>query len=556
MRDLVIKILTEESKKLLNESGIRDIRALAKRYPMAKIYFHMDLDGVTTALAMKNYLEQHGIKVVDAELIQYGAKEFAVKKPEGEGDIMPVLVDFAHGKPMFVIHTDHHDTQAGVEKGTSTNFKPSRSNVETISQTISPKDIFTPGDIETISMIDSADYAKYDITPDDVIKYIFKFDKDKSLRENKRLMGLVANKLLLAFKNKPNFLRDIVMKAQPSLLSILTFILDEIKTKGYASIEDMVANTEKYIESRKEDKNLSYSDGVISQYGLGSMKAGSYDRYVPFKNFPEAEFLVTGLPLGIVQASCNPYRKERALKGIDLGQVKNEVLDNFKDELSSQKLTFGDLKRLSEQEAEYQSVGFTFKDMLAIYGDRPSFKMEGGEKTKQMLQDISTKLYRTLSQKQKEMLNKASVNGFDVIEANSGGHKCITNITGINYIYRTRKNDNTDNIDSELLPIAKYEGENKFVNDIKGKLLRFGSLSPKQIEVALNQINKETGGVEPTEKPRKTFVDLIKEIQEEFVRILKEKIQKSKDQPQLEMNESVIRLKKSDIINNKIKFRR
>ena len=271
-------------------------------------------------------------------------------------------------------------------------------------------------------------------------------------------MGLVANKLLLAFKNKPNFLRDIVMKAQPSLLSILTFILDEIKTKGYASIEDMVANTEKYIESRKEDKNLSYSDGVISQYGLGSMKAGSYDRYVPFKNFPEAEFLVTGLPLGIVQASCNPYRKERALKGIDLGQVKNEVLDNFKDELSSQKLTFGDLKRLSEQEAEYQSVGFTFKDMLAIYGDRPSFKMEGGEKTKQMLQDISTKLYRTLSQKQKEMLNKASVNGFDVIEANSGGHKCITNITGINYIYRTRKNDNTDNIDSELLPIAKYEG--------------------------------------------------------------------------------------------------
>jgi hypothetical protein len=556
MRDLVIKILTEESKKLLNESGIRDIRALAKRYPMAKIYFHMDLDGVTTALAMKNYLEQHGIKVVDAELIQYGAKEFAVKKPEGEGDIMPVLVDFAHGKPMFVIHTDHHDTQAGVEKGTSTNFKPSRSNVETISQTISPKDIFTPGDIETISMIDSADYAKYDITPDDVIKYIFKFDKDKSLRENKRLMGLVANKLLLAFKNKPNFLRDIVMKAQPSLLSILTFILDEIKTKGYASIEDMVANTEKYIESRKEDKNLSYSDGVISQYGLGSMKAGSYDRYVPFKNFPDAEFLVTGLPLGIVQASCNPYRKERALKGIDLGQVKNEVLDNFKDELSSQKLTFGDLKRLSEQEAEYQSVGFTFKDMLAIYGDRPSFKMEGGEKTKQMLQDISTKLYRTLSQKQKEMLNKASVNGFDVIEANSGGHKCITNITGINYIYRTRKNDNTDNIDSELLPIAKYEGENKFVNDIKGKLLRFGSLSPKQIEVALSQINKETGGVEPTEKPRKTFVDLIKEIQEEFVRILKEKIQKSKEQPQLEMNESVIRLKKSDIINNKIKFRR
>jgi hypothetical protein len=73
------------------------------------------LDGVTTAIGMKNYLENNGIKVVDAEVIQYGDKEFSIKKPDASGDIMPVLVDFAHGKPMFVIHTDHLDSQAGVE---------------------------------------------------------------------------------------------------------------------------------------------------------------------------------------------------------------------------------------------------------------------------------------------------------------------------------------------------------------------------------------------------------------------------------------------------------
>ena len=130
-------------KKLITESGIRNIRELSKRYPEAKIYFHQDLDGVTTALGMKSYLEQNGIKVVDAEIIQYGDKEFAIKKLDAEGDVMPVLVDFAHGKPMFIIHTDHHDTQAGVEQGTSTNFKASRSNVETISQTVSPKRYFS-----------------------------------------------------------------------------------------------------------------------------------------------------------------------------------------------------------------------------------------------------------------------------------------------------------------------------------------------------------------------------------------------------------------------------
>ena len=120
-----MKIIITESqyRQIIKESGIRDIKKIAERYPKAKIYFHQDLDGVTTAIAMKNYLEQNGIKVVDSEVIQYGDKEFSVKKLDAEGDVMPVLVDFAHGKPMFVIHTDHHDTQAGVESGTATSFK-------------------------------------------------------------------------------------------------------------------------------------------------------------------------------------------------------------------------------------------------------------------------------------------------------------------------------------------------------------------------------------------------------------------------------------------------
>ena len=524
MRNIIKRILNEETRRLLKESGIKDIKDIAKRYQMAKIYFHLDLDGVTTALAMKNYLEQHGIKVVDAEPIQYGSKEFAVKKPEGEGEIMPVLVDFAHGKPMFVIHTDHHDTQAGVEQGTATSFKPSRSNVETISQTISPTDIFSPEDIETISMIDSADFAKYDIKPEQVMQYLFKIDREKGFRENKRMMGLLANKLLLAFKNKPDFLKDIVMNAKPSLLSILMNIKDQMKNKGYAPIETLMANQEKYNEQRKTDAN--FSDGVISQYGLGSMKAGSYDRYVPFKNFPDAEFLVTGLPLGMVQASCNPYKKERALKGVNLGEIKDEVLDKFKNELENQKITFGDLKRIAEIEADYGSVGFTFKDMMAIYGDRPSFKMEGGSKLEDILDEVSQTLYKKLSYKQRELLDKAYVNGYDVIRANSGGHKCITNISGINFIYRNKKDTPKEYEDSNLTKIANYKGGDRFVNDIKIKLRKFGKLSDKQIDAAMRQIDKEgdTPNIESS-NPNKSYVDLTKEIQQEFVRVLKDKIQ-------------------------------
>ena len=501
MKNLVIKILTEESKKLLTESGIRDINKLAKRYPMAKIYFHQDLDGVTTALAMKNYLERNGIKVVDAEIIQYGSKEFAVKKPEGEGDIMPVLVDFAHGKPMFVIHTDHHDTQAGVEQGTSTSFKSSRSNVETISQSISPQDIFTQDDIETISMIDSADYAKYDIKPEQVIQYLFKVDRTKGVKENKKMMGLVANKLLLAFKNKPNFLRNLVMNAKPSLQNILLNIKQEMEKEGYASMEQLIKNQESYIQSRKE-KGVTYEDGIISQYGLGpTMKSGGYDRYTPFVNHPNAEFLVTGLPMGMVQASCNPYKKERALKGVDLGQIKDEVLEKFKPELEKQRVTFGTLKRISEMDADQQSVGFTFKDFMAIYGNAPSLTIYGSDKLVKYLDYRSKELFKSIPVEDRKVFNKASVNGYDVIMANSGGHKCITNISGINYLYSN----------------AKFQDENKRV--------------------------------------RGSYVELLKDIQAEFVRILKDKINQGKSdlsyKDNLNLKENKIFVLKKEIIKNK-----
>ena len=145
---------------------------------------------------MKKYLEDNGIEVVDAHIIQYGDMEFAVKKNDALGDTMPVLVDFAHGKPMFKIHTDHHDSQIGVDtKKTSGQFKKARLNAETISQVISKSDLFSDTDILIINTVDSADFIRQGLTPENVINYLYKYDKSKSMSENKLLLGLVANKL-------------------------------------------------------------------------------------------------------------------------------------------------------------------------------------------------------------------------------------------------------------------------------------------------------------------------------------------------------------------------
>jgi len=502
-----MKIIITESqyKQLIKESGIRDINQLLKRYKKAKIYFHQDLDGVTTAIAMKKYLENQGFKVVDCEIIQYGEKEWAVKKPDGSGEIMPVLVDFAHGKPMFEIHTDHHDSQVGVEKDTKTSFKHSRSNVETISQTISPKDLFKDEDLYVVSTVDSANFTANDITPKMVMNFVFKYDKDKSVRRNKMMMGLVVNKLLLAYKNNNvdgrDLLEYLVMNCEPSLENLYNTITKIAKDQGYASVETMQKNQERYLDDRSQEGVIQKEGGVLHQFGLGHMKKGSYDRYTPFELNPDADFLVTGIgaPVGLVQASCNPYKEDRALKGVDLGKIKDQVLLSFKPELEQVILPFKIIKRVAEKKATKDSVGFTQKDMDALYGEMPSYNPKTN-----------------------------TISAYDFLVSNSGGHKCITNITGIGFVYSGYDKPYTKDLPADAIPIAFYEGSNSFIQDIKQKLLRFRKLSEKQIQAAISGMKREGIDVEALADPKqgRGTTELTRDIKEKFVEILNSKIQK------------------------------
>ena len=458
-------------KKIIAESGIRGILDIKKRYPKAEIYFHQDLDGVTTALAMKNYLENNGIQVVDAHVIQYGDKEFAVKKNDAKGDTMPVLVDFAHGKPMFVIHTDHHDRQVGVEKETSKSFKSARSNVETISQLVSPKDIFTSSDILLINTVDSADFARYDITPDEVINYIFRLDKEKTLQKNKMLLGLVINKLLLAFKNKKGFLEGLVLDSEPSLLSILNNIKAWMKKNTPVKTTDLQQNAKDYVNRMKTYPKVS--DNIIFQYGGGDMfKPGSYDRYTPFKNNPEADFLIMAWPMGLVQASCNPFKKDRELKGVNLGEIAQEVLGKWESQLKGKMVPLSTIKWVSEISVGPVSVGFTYKDFDAIYGDKFREK-ENGKLALDRIHEMMEKPFNDLEENDLKLLDEIEISAWDLIQANSGGHKCITNISGLNYLGRTKRPSGIGNkYDMEEAPWVKFTRmvATQFENVLKEKI--------------------------------------------------------------------------------------
>jgi hypothetical protein len=428
-------------KRIIKESGIQDINKIAKRYPKAEIYFHQDLDGVVSAIAMKEYLEKYGIDVVDTHVIQYGDKEFSVAKPKAEGDTMQVLVDFAHGKPMFTIHTDHHDSQSGVEGDTSTQFRGARSNVETLSQIVSPQDIFTSDDVMRISTVDSADYAKHGLTPDDVMNYIKKFDSNGTVPSNKWMLALLTNKLLLAYKNKPGFLEKLVAQSSPSLMNIFHNINSIAGDENFATPEQMAINQQEYIKSQEESDNLSLDGNIIVQYGGGSLyKPGSYDRYTPFKIYPDADFLVIAWPMGLVQASCNPFKKDRALKGINLADIAQEVLSQIEPQLKKHEIPVSVIKRIGETKADESSIGFKTSDLFALYKDHLKNMPPVSSRYYNDVVDIIDTPWQNLSEKEKEVLDVITVPAWDVIQANSGGHKCITNISGLNFFSRATRN--------------------------------------------------------------------------------------------------------------------
>jgi hypothetical protein len=288
-------------------------------------------------------------------------------------------------------------------------------------------------------------------------------------------MGLVANKLLLAFKNKRGFLESLVMNSEPSLYSILNNIKRWMSENVRERPEDLQRNKETYIQSMKNHPNVKVEDGIIFQYGMGSLKGtGSYDRYTPFKNNPDADFLVIMWPLGLVQASCNPFKKERELKGVNLGEIAQEVLSKWEPQLKSKTIPLSTIKYISETSMGPDSVGFTFKDFDAIYGGK-IMMMDNGEEFLEKLKPIVDKPFSELTEQEKEMLDKIGVNAWDLIQANSGGHKCITNISGLQYLGRAKRPPqsryryDSESEDTPYIKFTKMVG-NEFMKKLKEKI--------------------------------------------------------------------------------------
>jgi hypothetical protein len=230
------------------------------------------------------------------------------------------------------------------------------------------------------------------------------------------------------------------MTSTPSLLNIYNNVVRMAKEEGYASPERIAQTNLNYFNKRKESGAVKYEDGIIISYGGGMMweknpetgKAEpNYDRYTVFRMYPEAEFNVIAWPMGLLQASCNPFKKEKAIKGINLGEVAQEVLSKYESEMKSEFVDLNTIKRVSEKSTNEDSFGFRFSDLLAIYND----KIVGLDRRDiKYIKQAANKPYSELDRQLKWKLKNLKVSVWDLIQANSGGHKCITNISGLGYL--------------------------------------------------------------------------------------------------------------------------
>lgn len=477
-------------------SGIKNIKTILNSYNSkeAEIYFHQDLDGITSALAMKSYIKKYNFSTTQGRIIQYGGLEFKQKIPS-IGKI-PILVDFAHSKPMFKIATDHHDSQSGSEYTDSTHYKIAPSNVETLSCEVST-DLFTSIDIKLINTIDSADFYRNGLSPSDITNSIFKLDKSISGEHNRFKLGIVVNRLILSYKNKlisgtsldgkriynhRNLLECLLLDCNSSLISIYNNLNHYIKNftcktwnsdiKRFIDSKldspiDLEYNLNKYQHIMKGYNNLTIHNNVATQidasgksttpfvdedgnkcYDATMFSTGSYDRYTVFNNYPNINFYSILWTMGLIQVSGNPFKKD-VLKGINLGHIKDEIFSEYKEAFSKCFIDIYSIKKEAEMDIEKERsgyvrrgedfnsdyVGFTTTDLNSFYKDMVWIKGSNGV-IKADISNLGTildKPHYLLCKEEINELKKYKVTFYDIVNQMSGGHASITNLSGFNY---------------------------------------------------------------------------------------------------------------------------
>lgn len=429
-----------ELNNLLNESGIR----IPKGTHAAKIIHHQDFDGVFSAIITRHQLIRQGIdpKHIITHWVQYGDKdedyEKLLKRSKGQ---MVALVDYAgipddSDTPDF--WTDHHPTKKEVKRGKSggqtkaSDFKSDSQHISYVHTT----NLVDQKTIDVINVIDSAGYTN--------LEDVLKLPKDFKSSGRMERLGILCNALLTksGILNNNEMLSSFIKKTQPSIVSfynnILKYVrLNDIQDEAVRELKKQEPDWEMIEKSRKLMPTKKTRDriqkGKVEESALSDYE--ELEKLKKKKRSKEEEERYKELanePISSLRAHrLSDIKKEKSKdttfekRGSTLIQHKSKLQRYVWTQLNSEGLKHPFVvKRYS-----------TFIQ-VAINPDLP-------DKIKKHIDlgAISEEVMKTIRNK---FGNKYNEWAFKIIDKESGGHKGITNISGLGTLGLMKKADRTE----------------------------------------------------------------------------------------------------------------
>jgi len=419
----------------MNFVSALEAKLTEKANPKVDLYFHKDFDGVASALAMRLFVERHTSRIVLKEA-QYGE---ILNQTTPTGDVN-LLVDFADGFDGLHFHTDHHQGTT-VASGLEALFPGEKSNAGVLFRLlpINAEESLVAGIADAADIIDTAGYAHAGFTAQQQRRYVV----DDQIRLDPDVAPKLAhyfalNKVLLAFKNRriggkkfmERFIADVDSLHPLAMLHVACEHALSLTSRGkpvfntndsQEMLRQLQANGDAYAQNFKASKTPQTfigKDGQILYVHQGNkpvapmFKPGSYDRYVPFEAHPDTRYLITFWErIGLVQIALNPAAE---VGDENLGELCADAIENVSGRFPGQT----DMRYFKRLVRNYQSTTDLIppkRNLLSrLLGDRAE-ELAGVQLKDQDWDD----------------LEQYEFDCWTLVRENSGGHKAISNIAGL-----------------------------------------------------------------------------------------------------------------------------
>jgi len=421
---------------------LKKINKMIESYKFTEfeIYYHNDLDGVTSAIMIKKYIEENtNLKLHKTYVMSIMESEFIIKKPDPTK--FSILVDFSRYKKGINLFIDHHDTnKTGLNSDECISIidGSKASNVSVINEYLC-KDIntFNTDELVGIDIVDGAQFCEYGIYPEQLNGYVY--DKDKYLQ------AILLSKMINAYKHEDDLLNALVESSNTSFDNIYETLNYIIEFTEATPVNIMNDNTRDYVDSyKKSKKHYVLNDSIVVQDGTvaNCYNKGSYNRYGSFINYPDSNFVCTYWDFSqLISLSYNPFKHNNINPKYNLiEEVLDKIISSYKDRFIEldQTISLYDVKKLLEQNIDSpkgykeNSIGFTYNDLKIYLPDtyKDIQKTFGNrfEQCENLLIKLLDKTYTKLEQSEIEFLDSIKSNVYELVKNLSGGHKTIINI--------------------------------------------------------------------------------------------------------------------------------